>query len=261
MPHPWEVGDDRQRWDGYLDFSRIDYEVGKPILRNLVDAKSYAELRQIEDDFVGVRGPTLRAAGIPASYDLDGLRAIHHHLFQDVYAWAGDVRTVDIVKGTPFASPADAEPMLGQVAEAVQMTDHLRQVPEARIPEALARIYNVVNTAHPFREGNGRTQREFVTALAAESGHGLDWTKVDGGINNYASEQARQGKPETLTRMFEIVTYKTAEHRGIRALDATRQRGAPQRPNNQKQGERAYEPRPYHRARANPPNRGQGYGR
>lgn len=44
MPHPWEVGDDRQRWDGYLDFSRIDYEVGKPILRNLVDAKSYAEL-------------------------------------------------------------------------------------------------------------------------------------------------------------------------------------------------------------------------
>ena len=96
---PWEVGDHHQRWNGYLDFAHVDPFMGTPILRNLVGATTGDELRHREDTFVGVRALTLRANGIPGSFDLAGLQAIHRHLFQDVYEWAGELRTVGMQKG------------------------------------------------------------------------------------------------------------------------------------------------------------------
>ena len=73
---------------------------------------------------------------------------------------------------------------MDMVAETITATDKLRTVPEAEYAGSLARLYHVVNVAHPFREGNGRTQREFITALAAESGHTVDWTRVTGPVND-----------------------------------------------------------------------------
>jgi len=105
--------------------------------------------------------------GIPATYDLDGLRAIHGHLFQDVYEWAGQVRAVDIAKGEPFLPPEAIGQAMQVVAEAIAATDKLRTVPEPEYAASLARLHHVTNVADPFREGNGRTQREFITALAA----------------------------------------------------------------------------------------------
>lgn len=222
MPHPWELGDEQQRWDGYLDPAHFDPEAGQNIMRNLVGATTYEGLREREDHAVGIRAMTLRAHGIPSSYDLDGLKQIHGHLFQDVYAWAGDVRTVDIAKGAPFAYPEDVLRMLSPVAKRIEQTDRLRNVPQSQVASELARIYNVTNQAHPFREGNGRTQREFVTALAAESGHDIDWTKVTGRTNDAASEAGRRGDPAPLSAMFQAITHETPRHRVSRVLDATR---------------------------------------
>lgn len=222
-PRPWEGGDDRDRWNGYLDFSRIDGEVGYPVLRNKVGASTYDQLRVIEDEYAAVGALTLRDHGIPATYDLDGLRAVHRHLFQDVYEWAGELRTVNMRKGDEgFAPPETIAPLMTGVAEAMRETDLLRTIPEHNYPEALATIYNTINTAHPFREGNGRTQRLFVDALAAESGHRLDWTKVHGPLNDYASEKARTGDLTYLTKMFHEVTSETPEKEAMRLLDASR---------------------------------------
>lgn len=257
-PQPWESGDELDRWNGYLDFERIDGEVGYPVLRNLVDASSYRELRVREDEFAAIRAETLRAEGIPASYDLEGLRDVHRHLFQDVYAWAGEVRTVNIMKGAPFAPPDIIEPMMDALSQALRESDMLRAAQEKNVPAALAEVYDTVNTAHPFREGNGRTQRIFVAAIAAESGHRLDWTRVGGERNNEASEKARTGDKEDLRAMFETITTKTpqARHdawrpgRGLPS-EATRARGEGSLP-----GERSY------RARQRPERpRGQDRGR
>lgn len=172
---PWEVGDERQRWEGYLDPEHWDSSVGQGVLRNLVRARDYDELREIEDAAVGMRAMTLRAHGIPGSYDLAGLQQVHRHLFQDVYEWTGDLRTVNIVKAGPGFVPTDQiESLMHLVTARIEETDLLRAVPEPTFTETLARVYNAVNAAHPFREGNGRTQREFITALARESGHTLD---------------------------------------------------------------------------------------
>lgn len=83
-------------------------------------------------------------------------------------------------------------------------------IPETEYAASLARLYHVVNVAHPFREGNGRTQREFITALAAESGHTVDWTRVTGYVNDVASHRARQGDLGPLIGMFQTVVDKRA---------------------------------------------------
>lgn len=257
-PRPWEGGDERDRWNGYLDFTRIDGEVGYPVLRNKVDAHTYDQLRLIEDEFAAVRAATLDAHGIPATYDLDGLRSIHRHVFQDVYEWAGEVRTVNMRKGDEgFAPPETIRPLMAGVAEAMRETDLLRTIPEHNYPEALATIYNTINSAHPFREGNGRTQRLFVDALAAESGHRLDWTKVHGPLNDYASERARTGDPKHLTAMFNVITSNTTSP----SSDRTGERGIsagvrPKAVRSALPGER-----PYSQRSRGPSGPGHGYGR
>ncbi len=158
---PWESGDEHARWDGYL------LADGRT-LRNRVRATTPEMLREREDRRVEARALTLREHGLPATYDLAGLRAIHRHLFQDVYDWAGDVRTVSIRKSRDgwFAPLDRIDDAMDAVATYLRDTDNLRTLDPSAVPGALASVYDVVNQTHPFREGNGRVQREFITALA-----------------------------------------------------------------------------------------------
>lgn len=205
---PWQVGAESQRWNGYLDHQNYDPTVGHGVLRNLVGATTYDELRHREDTFVGYRGATLRTNGLPATYDLAGLQSIHRHLFQDVYAWAGELRTVSIAKGSSaFVEPEHIESSFAQIAEVIRDTDQLRTVPPDRYPASLARVYHVVNTIHPFREGNGRSQREFITALAREAGYTVDWQSVPG----WGAVQASSAAAATRTDVAYNVSRSSAD--------------------------------------------------
>lgn len=148
MPGPWEVGDHSQRWAGYL------HPVYNMTLRNNLDPKakklrSPGQLRAAEDEFVEARSATLAANGIPLTYDLEGLRAVHRHLFQDVYPWAGDLRTVNMGKGrsgsADFYSFTDVPAAMAQVASDLKHTDLLRNVPPGEYAEAMAQTLFEVN--------------------------------------------------------------------------------------------------------------------
>ncbi len=217
MTQPWETGDEGARWDGYL-------LPDGHTLRNLVGAGEPGELRYIEDALVEARALTLREHGLPATYDLDGLRAIHRHLFQDIYEWAGQPRTVEIRKGDAFFAPVDRiESAMNDVAQVVTETDHLRDVAASDVPGTLADLYAVVNHVHPFREGNGRTQREYLTALARESEHHINWETVSGEENDHASHAARTGDRTPLREMFaRIITPAGAQHFDVHATEAIR---------------------------------------
>jgi len=73
---------------------------------------------------------------------------------------------------------ARAEDVFAELSGYLSETNLLRNVAASQYAGDLAHVYNVVNTIHPFREGNGRTQREFVTALAREAGYDVNWTRV-----------------------------------------------------------------------------------
>ncbi len=99
----------------------------------------------------------------------NSLLNIHHHLFQDVYEWAGKVRTVNISKnGKPFFDGERFNFAFHYLDSLIEEYRAVRKNNKEVLANKLAEILDNVNYLHPFREGNGRTQREFLRLLALE---------------------------------------------------------------------------------------------
>lgn len=114
--------------------------------------------------------------------DADHFRAVHRHLFQDVYDWAGEPRTVRTFKdGSPFCYPESFEQELGKLFGWLAARDHLQGLTADEFAEAAAHFLSELNAIHLFREGNGRAQTAFLAMLAAEAGHPLDFERLDTG--------------------------------------------------------------------------------
>lgn len=108
--------------------------------------------------------------------------AIHHHLFQDVYVWAGRTRTVRISKdGSMFCYPEHVQAQLRGLFGILRKVAFLRGLPRAIFMAKAAHFLAELNAIHPFREGNGRTQLAFLTLLAAQAGYPLDIESLDPG--------------------------------------------------------------------------------
>ena len=121
----------------------------------------------------------------------NGLLAIHKHLFQDIYAWAGKLRTVNISKGgKPFFDGERFPTAFMYIDTLVAEYKKIRKMDKQALAQKLAEILDNVNYLHPFREGNGRTQREFLRLLALEKGLMLNLNPPD---NTEVYERYMQG--------------------------------------------------------------------
>jgi cell filamentation protein len=182
------------------------------LLANLVGASTQGDLAVAEADLVTARWVTLADQRIKPTGDLVELRAIHRHLFQDVYAWAGQLRTVDIrknVEGGEFFVPVSIiERAAGFVAGELAEDHYLRGMVRGQFIARLAHHYDQLNYIHPFREGNGRAQRAFWDRVARDAGWRLSWLDVTGDVNDTASRTAAETRNlEPLIAMFDqIVT-------------------------------------------------------
>ncbi len=149
---------------------------GTSILRNLADIHNEERLERFEGDHCFARLLELCENPVALSFDLNHLKRIHHHLFQDVYAWAGKFRTVNMAKGNSFfARPEYIVPELQKVLERLASEHFLRGADSQVFCGRAAYFFGEMNTIHPFREGNGRTQREFLRELAVKAGYELAW--------------------------------------------------------------------------------------
>ena len=106
-------------------------------------------------------------------------RAVHRHLFQDIYAWAGEYRTVRIAKGKSlFCFPENiASEMRGLFAD-FRNAQCLRGTTRKEFASGAAHFLATLNAIHPFREGNGRAQLTFIVMLAEQAGHRLDLDRL-----------------------------------------------------------------------------------
>jgi len=140
--------------------------------------------------------------------DSSSLLKIHHHLFQDIYAWAGKVRSVNISKdGKPFFNGERFEKAFQYLDGLISEYRILKNKNRHEIAKKLAEILDTVNYLHPFREGNGRTQREFLRLLAKEKGLTLNLNPPD---NKNVYERYMKGTIDsdiqTLTELiFELI--------------------------------------------------------
>lgn len=211
----------------------LDPDTG--LLRNKVGATTREGLDRAESDLSWLR--LLQILDHPPSPtgDLAELCAIHRRLFQDVYDWAGQVRTVDIrknVDGAAFFLPCSRIGTGSQyAADELRADNNLHGMSRDRFVERLAYHYEQFNHIHPFREGNGRTQRLFWNRIARDAGWQLDWLQVQGSVNDNACRAAAETNDlRPLQAMFDRITakvpaagerdatWKTAERRRLALL-------------------------------------------
>lgn len=173
---------ERIAWEDYLIPG-----MASDVLRNKVGLKSEPYgctdqdlLTQREEVFSAFRMVELKQKPIPGNFGLEHMKAIHKHLFQDVYEWAGETRNVDLWKnGYDYAPHQGVEMLWNEQHKALQEDGMLTGIEDpAEFADALAYHWGMVNVAHAFREGNTRAQTIFFHQLAAEAGWDLDVAKL-----------------------------------------------------------------------------------
>lgn len=186
-------------WDPYLDL-----ESG--VLRNRLRITDPVTLSQAEAAFAATALTELALTPLRGHYDLAHLQTFHRVIFGDVYPWAGELRTVSLGKaGQLFCPPQAIEQRAGEVFLALAARDHLRGLDRGRFLDALTELLAALTFLHPFREGNGRTQRAFVAQLARDARHRLDWAAMDATENDTASRAANEGDLEPLRSMLDTL--------------------------------------------------------
>jgi cell filamentation protein len=157
--------------------------------------------------WIGPNTASSRSATQPiptGNFDLAHLRAIHRHLFQDADAWAGELRTVEIGKGhQQFQFRQYSETGMADVHRRLARARFLHCLSAAAFAGQAAVFVGDINYIHPFREGNGRTQLQYLKQLAAAAGHPLDLTRIDGPRWMAASVQSRAADDRGMAQIVE----------------------------------------------------------
>jgi len=174
------------------------------VLRNRFGITDQAVLESTEADLVASRSRELASNPIQGGFDLKHLQAIHRYLFGDVYDWAGQLRTVDISKnGNLFAHQAYIAGAAEAIFQALAKENRLLGLAKTTFSARAAYFMSEMNALHPFREGNGRTQRELISHLSLANGYYIAWEQVSASDSLLASMEAFQGKLAKLTAIIQ----------------------------------------------------------
>ena len=141
------------------------------VLRNLADIRDQAELDAFEAAITKQRADEPLP---PGQLSVTQYKAVHHHLFQDVFEWAGKYRNVRVSKdGSAFCYPENIEREMRRLFQWLRSRRRLGHLSEEQFAAGAAHFLSELNAIHPFREGNGRTQTTFLAVLAEQAGHPL----------------------------------------------------------------------------------------
>ena len=142
-------------------------------LENKLGITDSAELAREEEKISKKKAVQLFESGLLNQLEagqFSSLQTIHRYLFEDIYSFAGQVRTVNLAKGNfRFAPLMYLQPAL----------ENIDRMPQSTFDQIIEK-YVEMNIAHPFREGNGRSTRIWLDCmLRKEIGMVIDWSKVD----------------------------------------------------------------------------------
>lgn len=186
-----------------LDALSDNCYAGTAVLINKLNIRDEAELEKIEAEFVSARSVQWEIAPRVDTFSFAHYKAVNRFLFGDLYAWAGQARKVNISKkGTNFCPANQIKSRAGQIFARLKRKNLFKDL---AMPEYIAEIvdfYCATNDLHPFREGNGRTQRVFLTQLIRHAGHDIDFSEMDGDLLMIATIQAAGGVTQPLGELF-----------------------------------------------------------
>lgn len=161
---------------GYDAFDDPYCYKGTQVLKNRLGTRDAATLQAFEVEISALRAEEPFPAG---RFGAAHYRAIHRHLFEDVYIWAGRYRAVRTSKnGNMFCFPEHIPAQMERLFGKLKQDDLLRGLEFGAFVDGTAVFLGDLNAIHPFREGNGRTQLSFLYLLAVQAGHPLDMARL-----------------------------------------------------------------------------------
>lgn len=182
---------------------------GSSVLRNKPGIVDAGLLAKFEYEQSAIRIQELQTKPVSGRLDLAHLQAIHRTIFQDVYDWAGEIRTVSISKGSSrFAEPPYIASEAAKLTAAMAAEKNLQGLDKPKFVGRLAHYYAEWNALHPFREGNGRSTRELMGEIARQADYTLDQTRIENskGQWNEAARQSFAGRLVLVTAIFAKAT-------------------------------------------------------
>lgn len=144
---------------------------------------------------------------IKGKLDLNHLQSIHKYLFQDIYEWAGKIRIVDIAKSNMFCKVQFINTQANEIFSSLKSDDFLYEISREEFVKKSAYYFSEINALHPFREGNGRAQREFIRELALHQGYCVYFADIGESEMLNASIASFICDYEKMERLFDKVIH------------------------------------------------------
>lgn len=148
------------------------------VLVNKLNIKDIDRLHDAERRITMLRLDDLLNNPIKGNFDLKHLQSIHKYLFQDIYEWAGKIRIVDIAKSNMFCKVQFIDTQANEIFDKLKSDNFLKGISREEFVKKAAYYFSEINALHPFREGNGRTQREFIRELALHQGYSVHFADI-----------------------------------------------------------------------------------
>ena len=176
---------------------------GTAVLINKFNIRDEEKLSDVENTIVSARYAEWLNAPGAADFDFEHYKAVHRFLFAELYDWAGEIRTVDISKkGTQFAPAESVDKQAELIFRRLKAQNFLKNLRHDEFVDEIVDFYCSTNYLHPFREGNGRTQRVFLTQLVHNAGYRINFAHMDTELLMIATIQSAHGVNDMLKQIF-----------------------------------------------------------
>jgi cell filamentation protein len=176
---------------------------GTTCLINKLNITDEETLKNIEAAITFAKISELEQTPIDGNFDFEHYKSIHKYIFEDLYDWAGEIRKVDISKkGTSFTLAKDIDSLAERCFARLQKENYFKTNNFDLFVENIVDFYCVTNMLHPFREGNGRTQRVFISQLIRKNGFDTDFSAIDNDDLIIATIHSANGVTDYLKDIF-----------------------------------------------------------
>ena len=168
------------KYDVYTTTQSIYCYPDSNVLKNKLNVRDNKLLKTAEEEITLIKQMELLKNPIKGNFSKSHLMNIHKFIFEDIYPFAGKIRREQISKAdTMFYPPNLIDRELDKVFAKIKEKNMLRETDEEKVFDNLAYVMAELNIIHPFREGNGRSVREFIRLMAKRMGYDLNWGNVD----------------------------------------------------------------------------------
>jgi cell filamentation protein len=176
------------------------------VLKNIPAITDGAELEALELNATIARMPEGIEHIKNKSINLKLWQDLHNILFQDIYEWAGQLRTVQMSKGkTIFAYPENIKPEGNRILKELKTENYLRGLSKSKFSLRLSYYFSECNVLHPFREGNGRTQKLLFSEIISQAGYQIEWKELSPEDHLKGVIEGYHHRFKTLSNAFEKI--------------------------------------------------------